>query len=74
MSYMILSLVELILFIGTLLIVFYLLIPKSIKYFRSWKTSGKDVDLSNFILSVIVSLFILSGDFIIFIRALKYLV
>ncbi len=69
MSYAILNLIESVLFIGTLLIVFYLFIPKAIKKFRSWKTSGKDIDLTNFIISVIASLFILSGDFIVFIRA-----
>ncbi len=69
MSYQIISLLESILFMGSLLIVSLLFIPKAIKKFRSWKTSGKDVDLSNFIRLVIISLFILSGDYLIFIRA-----
>ena len=69
MSPEILSLVESILFIGLFLIVFLVLVPRAIKKFRSWKISNKDSDLTLSIGFVVMSLFLLSGDFVIFIRA-----
>lgn len=65
----VLSLVESVSFIGLFFLVLRFLIPKAIRSFHKWQASQKDDDLTQFIGFVITSFFLISGLFVVFIRA-----
>lgn len=64
-----LSFLESALYIGTFLAAIYFLIPRSIKFWRKWKESGNLICLSNAIAFGVTALFLLTADFLMFIRA-----
>lgn len=71
MDYWVISSIESVVFIGLFLIAIYLLIPKAVKHWQSWKKSGKSICLSNSIGCGVVAFFLLLADLLKFIQAVS---
>lgn len=67
----ILSLMESALFLGMFFVSIYLLIPKSVHFWRLWKESGKTIHLSNAVASAVAAFFLLCANFLMFIKAIE---
>jgi len=59
---------ETVLFMGMFFLTIQFLIPKAIRHFRLWKSAEKDAHLTNFIGISILSFFLLSAVFVMFIQ------
>ncbi len=69
MDHWVLSSIESILFIGLFLVAIYLFIPKTVKFWRLWKESGKAIFLSNCVACGVGAFFLLAALFLMFIQA-----
>lgn len=68
MDYRVFGLIEIVIFLGMFMMATYLLLPKAVIHFRLWKKTGKTIYLSSSFSGGIAILFLLTADFIMFIR------
>lgn len=68
MNNLIFSFLEIGVFLGIFMFTFYLLIPKTLQFWRLWRESGKTIYLSNCVASGFIAFLVLSAIFIRFIK------
>lgn len=69
MSLEMVSFLKSLIFIGMMLIATGICIPKSVKSWTLWREKKNSTHLTNAIICAIAAFFLLSGNFVIFIRA-----